>query len=162
LAVSTDFIVGFPGETDDDFDQTLDLIDRVGFDQSYSFVYSARPGTPAAVLTDELSAESKQQRLIRLQERIRQFASSISQQMIGTTQRVLVDGPSRKDPQQLSGRTDNNRVVNFLGSSQCKNRFVDIMITEALPNSLRGYRIEDTSNNSAIMRTGQTQASNAA
>jgi tRNA-2-methylthio-N6-dimethylallyladenosine synthase len=162
LAVSTDFIVGFPGETDDDFDQTLDLIDRVGFDQSYSFVYSARPGTPAAVLTDELSAESKQQRLIRLQERIRQFASSISQQMIGTTQRVLVDGPSRKDPQQLSGRTDNNRVVNFLGSSQCKNRFVDIMITEALPNSLRGYRIEDTSNNSAIMRTGQTRASNAA
>ena len=82
--------------------------------------------------------------------------------MIGTTQRVLVDGPSRKDPQQLSGRTDNNRVVNFLGSSQCKNRFVDIMITEALPNSLRGYRIEDTSNNSAIMRTGQTRASNAA
>ena len=162
LVVSTDFIVGFPGETDDDFDQTMDLVDRVGFDQSYSFVYSARPGTPAAVLTDELSAEVKQQRLIRLQERIRQFASSISQQMIGTIQRVLVDGPSRKDPQQLSGRTDNNRVVNFLGSSQCKNQFVDIMITEALPNSLRGHRVEDTSKNSAIMRTGQTRASNAA
>ena len=162
LVVSTDFIVGFPGETDDDFDQTMDLVDRVGFDQSYSFVYSARPGTPAAVLTDELSAEVKQQRLIRLQERIRQFASSISQQMIGTIQRVLVDGPSRKDPQQLSGRTDNNRVVNFLGSSQCKNQFVDIMITEALPNSLRGHRAEDTPKNSAIMRTGQTRASNVA
>ena len=162
LSVSTDFIVGFPGETDDDFDQTLDLVDRVGFDQSYSFVYSARPGTPAAVLTDELSAEVKQQRLIRLQERIRQFASSISQQMIGTLQRVLVDGLSRKDPQQLSGRTDNNRVVNFLSSSQCENQFVDIMITEALPNSLRGHRVEDTSHNSAIMRTGQTRASNAA
>ena len=162
LVVSTDFIVGFPGETDDDFDQTMDLVERVGFDQSYSFVYSARPGTPAAVLTDQLSAEVKQQRLIRLQERIRQFASSISQQMIGTIQRVLVDGPSRKDPQQLSGRTDNNRVVNFLGSSQCKNQFVDIMITEALPNSLRGHRVEDTSKNSAIMRTGQTRASNAA
>ena len=162
LVVSTDFIVGFPGETDDDFDQTLELVDRVGFDQSYSFVYSTRPGTPAAVLPDELSAEVKQQRLIRLQERIRQFASSISQQMIGTTQRVLVDGPSKKDPQQLSGRTDNNRVVNFLGSSQCENQFVDITVTEALPNSLRGYRIEDTSQNSAIMRTGQTRASNAA
>ena len=82
--------------------------------------------------------------------------------MIGTIQRVLVDGPSRKDPQQLSGRTDNNRVVNFLGSSQCKNQFVDIMITEALPNSLRGHRAEDTPKNSAIMRTGQTRASNAA
>jgi len=162
LSVSTDFIVGFPGETDDDFDQTMDLVDRVGFDQSYSFVYSARPGTPAAVLTDELSAEVKQQRLIRLQERIRQFANSISQQMIGTIQRVLVDGPSRKDPRQLSGRTDNNRVVNFLGSSQCKNQFVDIMITEALPNSLRGHRAEDTPKNSAIMRTGQTRASNVA
>ena len=162
LVVSTDFIVGFPGETDDDFNQTIELVDRVGFDQSYSFVYSARPGTPAAALPDELSAEVKQQRLIRLQERIRQFASSISRQMIGTTQRVLVDGPSRKNPQQLSGRTDNNRVVNFLGSSQCENQFVDITVTEALPNSLRGYRIDDASQNSAIMRIGQTRASNAA
>ena len=162
LAVSTDFIVGFPGETDDDFNQTIELVDRVGFDQSYSFVYSARPGTPAAALPDELSAEVKQQRLIRLQERIRQFASSISRQMIGTTQRVLVDGPSRKNPQQLSGRTDNNRVVNFSGSSQCENQFVDITVTEALPNSLRGYRIDDASQNSAIMRIGQTRASNAA
>ena len=114
------------------------------------------------MLPDELSAEVKQQRLIRLQERIRQFASSISRQMIGTTQRVLVDGPSRKDPQQLSGRTDNNRVVNFLGSSQCENQFVDVVITEALPNSLRGCRIKETFQNSAIMRTGQTRASNAA
>jgi tRNA-2-methylthio-N6-dimethylallyladenosine synthase len=138
ISISSDFIVGFPGETDQDFEDTMNLIADIGFDQSFSFVYSPRPGTPAASFADETSAEEKQQRLILLQQRINQQAQEISQAMIGTVQRVLVEKPSPKNPNQLSGRTENNRWVNFDGDPSLINQFADIRITEALPNSLRG------------------------
>ena len=145
LSLSSDFIVGFPGETDNDFEQTIDLIHRVGFDQSFSFIYSARPGTPAAQLPDPVPASLKQERLARLQETIRSIAASISQAMIGSQQRVLVDGYSRKNPRQLSGRTENNRVINFPGSSDLLGSFVDVFVCEAFTNSLRGsLATEDT------------------
>ena len=138
LAISSDFIVGFPGETAEDFAATMALIAEVGFDQSYSFVYSQRPGTPAASLPDDVPLEVKKQRLHILQTRITQQAQAISQAMVGTCQQVLVTGPSRKDPGQLCGRTVNNRVVNFKGTSELIGDFVNVNILEALPNSLRG------------------------
>ncbi len=138
IAISSDFIVGFPGETEADFAATLELIDAVGFDHSFSFIYSRRPGTPAADYPDDVPLSVKKERLERLQQRINTNAQRISRQMVGTVQRVLVEGPSRKDPAQLSGRTENNRVVNFDGPSHLIGGFVDLSITEALPNSLRG------------------------
>ena len=145
LSLSSDFIVGFPGETDHDFEQTIDLIHRVGFDQSFSFIYSARPGTPAAQLPDPVPASLKQERLARLQETIRSIAASISRAMIGSQQRVLVDGYSRKNPRRLSGRTENNRVINFPGPSDLLGSFVDVFVCEAFTNSLRGsLAMEDT------------------
>jgi tRNA-2-methylthio-N6-dimethylallyladenosine synthase len=138
ISISSDFIVGFPGETDADFERTMDLIEAIGFDQSFSFIYSRRPGTPAADLPDDVPPETKQARLARLQQAINTNAQRISRQMVGTVQRVLVDRPARKDPRQLSGRTENNRVVNFDGPAELIGAFVEVRITEALPNSLRG------------------------
>ncbi|MCG8013224.1 MAG: tRNA (N6-isopentenyl adenosine(37)-C2)-methylthiotransferase MiaB, partial [Candidatus Thiodiazotropha weberae] len=138
ITISSDFIVGFPGETEADFEQTLKLIEEVGFDHSYSFIYSRRPGTPAADLPDDVSLEIKQQRLERLQQLINTQAQSISRQMVGTTQRILVERPAKKDPAQLAGRTENNRVVNFTAPAELIGQFVEVRITEALPNSLRG------------------------
>lgn len=138
ISISSDFIVGFPGETEQDFAATMQLIADVGFDQSFSFIYSARPGTPAASFADTCSAEEKQRRLVMLQQRINRQAQEISRAMVGTVQRVLVEKPSPKNPRQLSGRTENNRWVNFDGDPSLINQFADIRITEALPNSLRG------------------------
>jgi tRNA-2-methylthio-N6-dimethylallyladenosine synthase len=138
ISLSSDFIVGFPGETEADFQATMDLVREIGFDQSFSFVYSARPGTPAASLPDEVPVEVKKERLAILQETINRPARRISESMVGTVQRILVEGPSRKDARQLAGRTENNRVVNFDGDQRMIGRFVDVHITEALPNSLRG------------------------
>jgi tRNA-2-methylthio-N6-dimethylallyladenosine synthase len=142
ITISSDFIVGFPGETERDFQDTLKLIEEVGFDHSYSFIYSRRPGTPAAELPDDVPLGVKQERLQRLQQLINSQAQRISRQMVGRVQRVLVDRPARKDPSQLAGRTENNRVVNFSGPSVLIGQFVDVEITEALPNSLRGRRVE--------------------
>ncbi|AWI75679.1 tRNA (N6-isopentenyl adenosine(37)-C2)-methylthiotransferase MiaB [Parazoarcus communis] len=142
LSLSSDFIVGFPGETEEDFEKTMKLIDEVGFDSSFSFVYSSRPGTPAADLEDPVPQETKLRWLARLQKRIDEQAQVISQAMVGTVQRILVEGPSRKDPDELAGRTDNNRVVNFVAASPNRtrliNQFIDVRITSALPHSLRG------------------------
>ena len=142
ISLSSDFIVGFPGETDEDFERTMALIEEVGFDHSFSFIYSARPGTPAAEMADTVPPEVKQARLDRLQRRIAEMAQQISRRMVGSVERILVERPSRKDPWQLAGRTENNRVVNFTGDSALIGRFVDVRITEALPNSLRGELIE--------------------
>lgn len=144
ISLSSDFIVGFPGETDADFEATLALIAEIGFDHSFSFVYSARPGTPASSLPDDVPLDVKKQRLAILQERINQQAGEISRNMIGTPQQVLVSGPSRKDPGQLAGRTANNRVVNFKGDPELVGEFVDVTITEALPNSLRGELVNQS------------------
>ena len=141
LSLSSDFIVGFPGETDADFEATMNLIAEVGFDHSFSFIYSPRPGTPAANLPDDVPMEVKRTRLALLQQRVAQQAADISARMVGSRQQVLVDGVSKKDAQQVSGRTANNRVVNFDGSAALIGQFVDVRITEALPNSLRGTRI---------------------
>jgi tRNA-2-methylthio-N6-dimethylallyladenosine synthase len=138
LSVSSDFIVGFPGETETDFEATLGLIDDVGFDASFSFVYSRRPGTPAAALPDATPYAVKLARLHRLQARIEQQAGTISRGMLGTRQRVLVEGPAKKNADELSGRTGNNRVVNFPGPPRLIGRFVDLTVTAALPHSLRG------------------------
>ena len=143
MSISSDFIVGFPGETETEFQATERLVDEVGFDRSFSFVYSPRPGTPAANLPDGTSHDVKLQRLQRLQERLEQQARSISDAMIGTRQRVLVEGPSKADPSELSGRTDNNRVVNFpvppaAGAGRLIGEFCDVVITAAMANSLRG------------------------
>jgi tRNA-2-methylthio-N6-dimethylallyladenosine synthase len=138
IQISSDFIVGFPGETETDFAATLALVEDIGFDQSFSFIYSRRPGTPAADYPDDVPLEVKKERLARLQQRIETNAQRYSRQMVGTVQRVLVEGPSRKDPRQLAGRTENNRVVNFQGEAALVGRFVDVVITQALPNSLRG------------------------
>jgi len=142
LSISSDFIVGFPGETEKDFQATMDMIGEIGFDQSFSFIYSARPGTPAASLPDDVSHREKQQRLSILQQRINQKAMEISQSMVGSVQRVLVEKHSKKDPRQLAGRTENNRWVNFDGPESLINQFVDVNITEGLPNSLRGRLLE--------------------
>ncbi|GHB98412.1 tRNA (N6-isopentenyl adenosine(37)-C2)-methylthiotransferase MiaB [Thermomonas carbonis] len=138
ISISSDFIVGFPGETDADFDKTMKLIEDVGFDQSYSFIYSRRPGTPAADLQDDVSDAEKHARLNRLQQHINAHALAISQAMIGSVQTVLVEGPSKKDPNELTGKTENMRPVNFAGPKRLIGQFVDVVITEALSNSLRG------------------------
>jgi tRNA-2-methylthio-N6-dimethylallyladenosine synthase len=138
LSMSSDFIIGFPGETDKDFEDTMNLIADIGFDHSFSFIYSKRPGTPASNLPDDVPMEVKKERLAILQNRISQKASEISASMVGTIQTILVEGQSKKDPEQLRGRTENNRVVNFTGPKNLIGDFVDIEITEALPNSLRG------------------------
>ncbi|MGD2033214.1 MAG: tRNA (N6-isopentenyl adenosine(37)-C2)-methylthiotransferase MiaB [Gammaproteobacteria bacterium] len=142
ISISSDFIVGFPGETDRDFEQTMDLIAEIGFDQSFSFIYSRRPGTPAASLPDDVPSAVKQERLALLQARIRQHAAEISRGMVGSVQKVLVERQSKKNPGQLAGRTENMRWVNFDGPRSLIGQFVGVLITEALPNSLRG-RIED-------------------
>ena len=142
LSLSTDFIIGFPGETEEDYEKTMKLIDEVGFDASFSFLYSSRPGTPAAELADDTPAETKTARLMRLQKRIEEQAAAISTAMVGSVQRVLVEGLSKKNTEELAGRTDNNRIVNFAGgsinSARLINSFVDVRITAALPHSLRG------------------------
>ena len=141
ISMSSDFIIGFPGETDEDFEDTMRLIETIGYDLSFSFIYSARPGTPASDLEDNVPMDVKRARLARLQKRITEMAMQISENMVGTTQRLLVDRPARKDPTQISGRTENNRVVNFDGDHALIGQFVDVRITEALPNSLRGIMI---------------------
>lgn len=138
IQISSDFIVGFPGETAQDFEQTMNLIAQVNFDMSFSFIYSARPGTPAADMPDDVSEEEKKQRLYLLQERINQQASQFSRRMLGTEQRILVEGPSKKDIMELTGRTENNRIVNFVGSPDMIGKFVDVKITDVYTNSLRG------------------------
>ena len=138
ISISSDFIVGFPGETEADFEATMKLIEDVGFDASFSFVYSRRPGTPAAELTDDTPQSVKLARLQRLQARIDGQAQALSRAMVGTRQRVLVEGPSRRDAAELSGRTANNRVVNFPGPDGLVGRFADVTISAALPHSLRG------------------------
>lgn len=142
ISISSDFIIGFPGETDQDFEDTMNLIADIGFDYSFSFIYSARPGTPAAELKDETPESIKKQRLAVLQKRILQHAYSISEDMIGTETPILVTGPSKKDPGQLQGRTENNRVVNFRANQQgLTGQIIQVKITEALPNSLRGQPV---------------------
>ncbi len=142
LSLSSDFIIGFPGETEQDFEHTMSLIEEIGFDHSFSFIYSARPGTPAADLPDDVPLEVKQARLERLQKRIVEMTQQISRRMVGSVERVLVERHSRKDGLEMAGRTENNRVVNFAGSPALIGRFVDIRITEARPNSLRGELID--------------------
>ena len=138
ISVSSDFIVGFPGETDADFEATLRLIDDIGFDQSFSFIYSPRPGTPAAALPDPVGRDVKERRLADLQSAINTSARSISESMVGTVQRVLVERPSKKDSREVAGRTENNRWVNFHAPVRVLGQFVDVVVTQALPNSLRG------------------------
>ncbi len=138
ISISSDFIVGFPGETDADFEKTMKLIEDVGFDQSFSFIYSRRPGTPAADLPDDVSDEVKHARLAHLQATINANAARISGAMVGTVQKVLVEGPSKKDPAELTGKTENMRSVNFPGNPRLVGQFVDVRITAALTNSLRG------------------------
>ncbi|PIE42126.1 MAG: tRNA (N6-isopentenyl adenosine(37)-C2)-methylthiotransferase MiaB [Gammaproteobacteria bacterium] len=143
LCMSSDFIIGFPGESEADFQATMKLIDDIGFDTSFSFIYSARPGTPASDLPDDTPEEEKKRRLALLQHRITQQAREISRRMVGSTQRILVDGISKKDPGQLQGRTENNRVVNFRhDDDEMIGKFVDVTIDDALPNSLRGTFVE--------------------
>lgn len=144
ISLSSDFIIGFPGETDADFEATMNLIAEVGFDHSFSFIYSERPGTPAASLPDDVPLETKKARLALLQQRINQQAQEISRKMVGSVQRVLVSRTSRKDPGQLAGRTENNRVVNFKGDTALIGSFVDLNITQAMPNSLRGELVCQT------------------
>jgi len=137
LDMSSDFIIGFPGETDADFEATMNLIQEIGFDLSFSFIYSQRPGTPAADMVDDISLETKKQRLQLLQQRLSQQAQQISRRMVGTKQRLLVEGPSKRDAMELTGRTENNRVVNFIGGPELIGQFADVTITEALANSMR-------------------------
>ena len=138
ISMSSDFIIGFPGETEDDFEQTMALIETLGFDHSFSFIYSQRPGTPAADMPDDVPLATKKARLSRLQQRIGEMAAAISAGMVGKVERILVEKVSRKRADQLSGRTENNRVVNFDAGPALIGHFVDVRITEALPNSLRG------------------------
>src|SRR6202142_3676983 len=147
ICISTDLIIGFPGESDQDFAATLTLVEEAGFDQSFSFIYSRRPGTPAAALPDEVTHSVKQQRLEMLQRRLNAQARSISERMVGSRQRVLVERPAKRNPRQLAGRTDNNRWVNFDGPAdnprKLLNTFTDVVITEAMPNSLRGHLVAE-------------------
>jgi len=158
ISLSSDFIVGFPGEQDADFEETLELIRRVGFDHSFSFIYSARPGTPAASLDDDVSMQEKRARLAALQALIEERAAQISADMVGTRQRILIDSVSRKNASQLSGRTENNRVVNFTGVCQQIGEFVDVRITEALPNSLRAEVVTDDPLSSVMIRSASSEA----
>ncbi|MGY6630797.1 MAG: tRNA (N6-isopentenyl adenosine(37)-C2)-methylthiotransferase MiaB [Wenzhouxiangella sp.] len=148
ISLSSDFIVGFPGETEHDFQQTMDLVISLNFDQSFSFIYSARPGTPAASFPDNVSLAEKKDRLQRLQAQINAQAAAISEAMVGSVQRVVVEGPSKKDVNELAGRTENNRVVNFPGPASLAGRMADVVITAALSNSLRG-RLVDSSDQAA-------------
>jgi len=138
ISLSSDFIIGFPGEENEDFKATMSLIETIGYDHSFSFIYSPRPGTPASSLPDDVPMAMKQRRLYTLQQRILEMAGEISQKMVGTVQSVLVDGISKKDSNQVCGRTENNRVVNFDGSETLIGQFAQVEITQALPNSLRG------------------------
>ena len=138
ISLSSDFIIGFPGETDAEFEETMDFINEIGFDFSFSFIYSARPGTPAADFADDVPMDVKKLRLERFQNRINEMTATISESMVGSTQTVLVEGQSKKNSLQLQGRTENNRVVNFIGHPRLTGQFVDVVITEAMPNSLRG------------------------
>jgi tRNA-2-methylthio-N6-dimethylallyladenosine synthase len=141
ISMSSDFIIGFPGETDSDFEATMDLIKAIDYDLSFSFIYSARPGTPAADAVDDVSEAAKKQRLYLLQQRINQQALRIARNMVGSEQRLLVEGPSKKNPMELTGRTENNRVVNFEGTPDMIGKFVDTKITDVFSNSLRGVVI---------------------
>jgi len=161
ISISSDFIVGFPGETDEDFADTMKLIEEVGFDHSFSFIYSARPGTPASNLFDSTTDLIKKHRLAMLQDVITSNARAINEKMIGTVQTVLVDSVSRKSDQQISGRTENNRVVNFAGDKELIGRFVDVKITEAWTNSLQGElvglsAVETAQNNADNQKVAQT------
>lgn len=138
ITLSSDFIIGFPGESERDFEETIKLIEEIGFDHSFSFIYSARPGTPAASLDDDTPLDEKKARLARLQALINTQAAAISESMVGTRQRVLVERPARRGEGEIAGRTENNRVVNFAGSENLIGYFVDVRITEGRPNSLRG------------------------
>ena len=138
ITLSSDFIVGFPGETEADFEQTMKLIRDVGFDQSFSFVYSRRPGTPAADLEDNTTKEQKLERLYRLQALVNEQAAAIAQGMLNTTQRVLVEGPSKRDPNELMGRTENNRIVNFPAPAELIGQMQNVRITQTSANTLRG------------------------
>ena len=144
ISLSSDFIIGFPNESDQDFEDTMALIEEVGFDFSYSFIYSARPGTPAAEFEDSISMDVKKQRLKRLQTRLNEMTQAISRSMVNSVQTVLVEGVSKKDSLQMTGRTENNRVVNFIAHPRLQGHFVDVLITEALPNSLRGRVVESS------------------
>ena len=150
ISLSSDFIIGFPGETDQEFEETLSFVEEIGFDHSFSFIYSARPGTPAAELADDVPMSVKKQRLERFQSRINTMAATISQNMVGTVQTILVEGQSKKNPLQMQGRTENNRVVNFIGHPRLAGQFVDVLIAEALPNSLRGRMVEANINKMAV------------
>jgi tRNA-2-methylthio-N6-dimethylallyladenosine synthase len=143
ISLSSDFIVGFPGETAEDFEKTMKLIDEVGFDASFSFLYSPRPGTPAAELADGTPREVRLERLTRLQRRIDELAQAASRSLVGTVQRVLVEGGSKKDGNELAGRADDNRVVNFAGDARLVDRFVDVRVTSAMPHSLRGELVTE-------------------
>jgi len=138
ICVSTDIIVGFPGETDEDFEKTMKLVDDVGFDQSFTFIFSSRPGTPAAKLADDTPMAVKHERLARLQAAINANAKQINEAMVGSVQRVLVEKPSTRNPNELSGRTENMRYVNFAGDARMIGQFVDVVVTDAMANSLRG------------------------
>jgi len=151
MTVTSDFIVGFPGETERDFEQTLELVADVGFDQSFSFLYSRRPGTPAAALSDDTPHEVRQQRLERLQAQLNRQAQAISTAMVGRTERVLVMQPSRRSPRELAGRTENGRWVNFQAGPHWLNRYADVEITEALPHSLKGRLCESDARSSACV-----------
>jgi len=145
LSLTSDFIVGFPGESEDDFAATLNLVDEMQFDQSFSFLYSPRPGTPAAQLPDEVPPAVKKDRLARLQQKLSANALAFNRALVGARQRVLVDGVSSRDRRRLCGRTTHNKVVNFAGPPSLSGRFVDVTITEARPNSLLGeLTIPDT------------------
>ncbi len=150
LSLSSDFIIGFPGETEADFQATMQLIEEVGFDHSFSFLYSPRPGTPAASMPDNVPIAVKKQRLAKLQARIIEKTIHISESMVGTVQQILVEHPSRKSPQEMAGRTENNRVVNFKADASLIGKFVAVKITEALPNSLRGELMESLNETSSI------------
>ncbi len=156
IAVSSDFIIGFPGETEHDFAATMRLVEEVGFDQSFSFIYSRRPGTPAAALPDDVPHAEKQRRLQILQLRLNANAREISERMVGTVQRILVERPAKRNPGQLAGRTGNNRWVNFDGPASLVDQFVDVSITEALKNSLRGRLVKASGSraNEALLASG--------
>lgn len=142
ISFSSDFIIGFPQETDEEFEDTIKLIEQIGFDHSYSFIFSARPGTPAADMADDIEISVKKQRLECLQAIIKKQTADISKNMIGTTQRILVEGESKKNSLQMTGRTENNRIVNFAGHTRLIGQFIDVNITEALTNSLRGRMVK--------------------
>ena len=154
ISITSDFIVGFPGESEQEFQATMDLVDEVRFDQSFSFLYSKRPGTPAAQLPDNTPIEKKKDRLYRLQDKLNAYAAEVSDAMVSSVQTVLVEGPSKRRRGQLCGRTENNRVVNFDGSPELVGEFIDLQITETMPNSLRGVAVATHIQDSQTARIG--------